>query len=233
MTTANDVIQDALEMLGIYGPGDTVSNADQSRMFFLLNAMLDEWAAQNIFPQQLISLTATLVATQAAYTIGASGASITAARPNQITYGQSAASVTMSASTSKVSVVSAVEYQALLAYAPAAGRTNTAWYNPTYPNGTLTLLPTPNAVGTLTFEAWYRLVSFANPTDVYSLAVGVLDALRDNLAVSAKTYFTNSPLDPVVVLRAATAKDFLRYQSQTSRAMFNRFTLATNPAKAA
>lgn len=232
MTTAIDLIQDALEQLGVYAPGETISEADAARVFFVLNATLDEMAAQNIFIYQLTPLTANLVVNKAAYTIGPNSADITSARPSQITYGQSAASATISATLSEVNVVSAIEYQALLANAPLPGRPDTAWYNPTYPLGTLNLLPAPSAVGTLIFQAWFRIVQFATLSQDYEIAVGVLDGLRDNLAVAAKAYFTSAQLDPIIAARAMVARDFLRYQAQTSRAMFNRFTLASNPAKA-
>lgn len=233
MTTANDVIQDALEMLGIYGPGDTISAADQSRMFFLLNAMLDEFASMNIFLYQITPLTLTLVASQAAYTIGPSGASVTAIRPTQITYGEAAATVTGGSTTTFMDVVSAVEFQALKSYGATPSRPQYAWYNPTFPSGTVTLLPAPDSVGTAVVNAWYRLARFDTQTDDYTFAVGVLDGLRDNLAVSAKPYFTNAALDPIITARAAVARDFLRYQGQTSRAMFNRFALTSNPQKVA
>jgi hypothetical protein len=130
-----------------------------------------------------------------------------------------------------VNVVSQIEFQALAANNPANGTPNTAVYNPSFPNGTITVLPTPAAPLTLTFTGWYRLARFPNLVADYILAVGALDCLRDNLAVYAKTYYREAQIDPVIVMRAAQSKDFLRYQAQTSRAMFNRFTLSTRPQK--
>ena len=81
----------------------------------------------------------------------------------------------------------------------------------------------PKASYTLSFTPWLRLPAFATLTQDYDLAVGALDALRDNLAVAGKTYYREAQIDPVAVMRASASKDFIRYQGMTSRAMFNRF----------
>lgn len=234
MSTAQDVIQDAMEMLGVYAPGETISAADAARCLFVLNALLDELAAASIFVYALTSATVSVVIATSTYTIGPSNTpAVLAARPDKITTGPGAASLTVAGAKSPVNVVSAIEYQALQASNPASGTPDTLWYNPTYPLGTLSVLPPPNATATLSFTAWARIVSFPDLTTTsFTLALGVLDGLRDNLAVAAKTYFRDSQLDPIIVQRAMVSRDFLRYQGQTSRAMFNRFVLSTNPQKA-
>jgi hypothetical protein len=231
MPTAADIIRDALEAIGVYSPGDSITAADNGRALSLLNAMLDQWAAQTIFVYSVVSLTCPVVQGISQYTISESGVNVTAPRPDRIAYGPGAATITVGTTATSVNVVSAIEYQSLQAYGNDQGTPDTLWYNPTYPRGTLNLLPTPSAAGTLTFAAWQRLFSFTEEADV-TLAVGVLDALRDNLAVEAKPYFTDSQINPILIQSAATSKDFLRYQSLNSRASMNRFTLTTNPRKA-
>lgn len=232
MTLASDIVQDVVEMLGIYSPGETVSSADGARGLFLLNSMLDELAGENIFVYQAPPSTGNvLTAAKASYLVGLIGADITLARPNKISYGEGQASVTIAAATTPVKVVSAIEYQSLLAYAPAPGTPDTLWYNTTYPNGTLNFLPVPSATGTFSFNPWSILTSFASLSTNVTLAPGMLDALRTNLAVYSKSYFRDAQLDPIIASLAAMAKDFLRYQGQTSRGMFKRFTLSTAPQK--
>ena len=231
MTAAMDIIQASLEMIKVYMPGETVSQADAARCFDMLNVMLDEWAARQTFVYNANTLTVTIGPAQPTYTIGNATASNTSARPQQITYGPNAASVTVAGVTTPVNVVSSLEYQELLSNAPPPGTPDTLFYAPRYPQGFLNLLPTPLVVGTLSFQAWYRLTSFATPTQSYTFAVGVQDALRDNLAVEATAYFKDAPLDQAIAMRAAGGQDFLRYNGQTSRAMLNRFTLSTKPQK--
>lgn len=232
MTTASDIIQDALEQLGIYGPGETMTAADSARGIAVLNIMINNWTAENIFVYSTTPLTATITSSAATYTVGQNGSpSVLANRPNRVDYGPGVASVTVSGTIYPVNIVSAVEFQALQGYAPPSGIPDTLWYNPTYPNGTLNVLPTPNSTGSLSFSAWYALTSFSTLTQDYTFSQGALEALRDSLSVALKPYYETANLDPVIAARAAEAKDFLRYQAQTSRAMFKRFTLATNPAQ--
>ena len=229
---ASDIVQDVLEMLGVYSPGETVSSADAARVLSVLNAHLDELAAQNIFVNQIAAVTgAALTAGKSIYTIGPTGADITAARPERIVYGAGAASVTVASAVTPVRVVSSIEFQSLAAYVPAAGLPDTLWYNPTYPLGTVTLLPVPANSGTFSFNPWVVLSFFSTLSTSATLTTGVLDALRIGVAVKAKSYFRDAQLDPVIAASSAEAKDFLRYQSQTSRAMFKRFTLSTAPQK--
>lgn len=231
MTLASDITQDVMEMLGIYSPGETVSAADGARLLALLNQHIDELSAQQIPVYQITAATGTLTAGKSVYTIGLIGADITAARPDRISSGDGAATVTIASVTTNLKVVPSIEFQARSAYNPASGTPDTLWYNPTYPLGTITLLPNPSAGGTFAFNPWSVLASFATLSTAATLAVGVLDALRIGLAVKAKSYFKDAQLDPVIAATAVEAKDFLRYQSQTSRAMFRRFTLSTAPQK--
>jgi hypothetical protein len=236
MPSAQDIIQDALEDLGIYGPGDTISAADQDRSLFLLNSLLDEWAAQNLFAYTLNSTPMSLLAGMNRYTIGP-GAQINVPRPDRITYGPGAASLVVTdvtgkvISTTPVDVVSAVEFQALQSYAAPTGLTDTMYYQPAYPLGIINVMPVPNVYGKITFAAWQRLPNFTDPYAEVVFAPGAQDAIRYNLAVYAKPYFTSSQLDPLIMGQAATTKGFLHYQSLNSRAMLNRFVLPSNPQK--
>ncbi len=224
MTQALDIIQDAFELLGVYAPGDTISAADSGRALSVLNSLLDEWSAQNLYVYALNSLTAAVASGTAQYTVGEASASVTALRPDKITYGNGAASLTVGSATTPVKVVSSIEYQVLAGAAPASSLPDTLWYDTsTYPNGTLNLLPKPNVTGALTFTAWQRILSFPVQTTAYTLAVGVYEALRDNLSSKLKPYFTDSQLDPMVVESAMAAKNALVYQSVGSRAMMSRF----------
>jgi hypothetical protein len=223
-TTANALMQDAYEELGVYAPGETISAADEARAFSVLNEMIDEWAAENIFVYQLIPRTFNTIINQSAYTIGQNGSpTINASRPPAIAYGPGEANITISAVETSINVVSAVEFQALDAYGASAGTPDTLWYKNGYPNGTLTLLPKPSAVGAVAFNAWDVLLAFADPQTSYELSVGFYEAIRNNLAVMLKSYFTDAQLSPDVATKALTSKDWLRFQSLVSRATLSRF----------
>ena len=232
MPAAQDLVQDALEMLGIYAPGETMSSADAARGLSSLNIIIDEFASQQLFIYQFVPVSFETIIKNPMYGIGqGAGATVNTARPSQVVTGEQEASITISGTKTEINVVSAIEFKSLAGYAPAAGTPDTLWYNPTYPNGTVNLLPTPTAVGTVLFNAWEILQSFANLDTKASLAVGVQEVLTDMLAVKLKSYFSEGVLNQVVAARAMGARDILRYQSMKSRATFNRYALSTNPAK--
>lgn len=317
MTTARDLIQDALEMLGVFSPGENLDAADAARSLLVLNALMDELAAENIFVNSVNQINLGLTIAKPTYTVGSIGADVTASRPYTIAYGEDAANVSspgrgsgyeindtgiisvgssnatyiitaivpggavagysltnngtaystnaaattatggpqpgegtgfqlsitasggaITASTfvgsvigAPVQVVSMIEFQSLAAYTPSAGQPNTLYYRPSFPLGLLNLLPTPNAALTLSFQAWQRILNFPTLDTSFSLAVGVYDALRQNLAASVKTYFRDAQIDPMIIQAAAASRAFLRYQSINSRALMNRFVLPTNPQK--
>lgn len=231
-TTANDLIDDALEMLGVKSPGDPTDAADQQTMLLVLNALLDELAAEQVFVYGTTALSLTLTINRGIYTIGNTGApDINAPRPPAIAMGPNAASLLRTGVTYPLNVVSAIEYKAALANAPVPGTPNTLNYTDGYPLGTLKLLPVPAVVYALTFQSWVRILSFPTLTTGYTLAVGVFDCLRQNLAVSGKTYFRDAAIDPLIIQAAVVSRAFLRLQSINSRAMLDRFQLPTNPAK--
>lgn len=317
VVTAHDLIQDALEMLGVGSPGETNAASDENRCLIILNGLLDELAAEQVFVNSETEVTTSLTISKAVYTVGLNGADIAAPRPQTIAYGESAAAVsspglgidyevndtgtitvgsanatyiitaiapggavagfrltnpgtayaTNAAATTAtggpqpgdgtgllisitagggpitasalvgsvigapVQVVSMIEFQSLAAYAPSPGQPNTLYFKPAFPLAIVNLLPAPSSILNLTFLAWARIVSFPTLTTGYSLAAGVFDALRQNLAMSAKTYFRDAQIDPLIMQAATVSRAFLRFQSINSRAMLDRFQLPTNPAK--
>ncbi len=75
-------------MLGVYAPGDAISDADTSRMLFLLNAFLDEQAAQQVYFYGCTTVNASLVVGRSSYTIGQSETSdVVVEKPLSVTYG--------------------------------------------------------------------------------------------------------------------------------------------------
>lgn len=315
--SANGLIQDALEMLGVYNPGEPLESADVARGFFVLNSMMDELSAKSIFVNQALPQALTLVANTASYTIGPVGASITAPRPSMIQMGPAQASLSSTGRGKKyalndtgvisggtgdatyritgvqdggavsailltfggtssyttnptaatttggaqpgvgtglvlsttvgggvvtaialtgavigqpVDIISDIEASAQAAYAAAAGYPTSLNYKPTFPLGTLSVIPTPSAAYNLFFQSWLRLIQWPSLFTEYTMATGVIEGLRGNLAIACKTYWSDSQLDPIIPVRAGQALDFMRYQGIGSRAMMKRFVNNSNPA---
>ena len=226
--TAGELIQASLETIGIYGPGETMTDADAARGLAELNEMLDQWAAEYLYVYQLTTQTATLTTAQASYTIGNTGTpDVSGVRPLRVQYGQGAAAVTISTTTTPVAVVSAVEWNSIYNVSPGVGTPNALYYDPQYPLGVLNVAPTPNAGASLSFSSLVILSSFAGLTTSANLSQGVLDAVQASLAVRLKPFYSEGQLDPAVGMRAAEAKDLLRYQTLNSRALLKRTMVST------
>ena len=62
MATALDIIIDALQKLGAYAPGETLSDADAQRGLSVMNDMLDTWSNETLMiycnQQQSIAMVA-------------------------------------------------------------------------------------------------------------------------------------------------------------------------------
>lgn len=222
---ASDIITDALQKLGVYAPGEAVSDADMTRGLTCLNDMLDQWQNEYVFVYSLATLTMNLVNGSASYTIGPPGsyATIVSGRPNKIQAGPGAASVVSGGTTYPVNVVSRLQWSAIQSVDPGPGVPDTLFYDPQYPVGVLNVAPTPNANGmVMTFYSLVPFTLFALQSASAAFFQGTVDALKGNLAIVMKPYFTAAQIDPVVVAMAQSSKEYLRTQGVTSRAMLKR-----------
>lgn len=226
--SAQTLITNAFQSIGVYAAGQSLASTDSTIGLTVLNMLLDEWANENIFVQQYTATTLTITPIKASYTIGPTGADLTAPRPNNIEYGPGAASCTVSAVTTAVNVVSQIEWASIFSISPGTGTPDTLFYDPTYPRGILNLSPTPNASGTVTFNAASVLSSFPTLGTTAILAIGVQNAVQNNLALDLLPYYRSlAQPNPRLMADGAEGKDFLRYGSITSRAMMGRRLITT------
>ena len=82
--TRDQIINEALEILGIIGDGDTASANDRTSCSLTLNLLVKNWVTKGWMPWVYETVTHTLVSGTQSYTIGPSGADITANRPARI-----------------------------------------------------------------------------------------------------------------------------------------------------
>lgn len=82
--TRDQVILEALEMLGVIAAGDSLSTEDRTTCSRTLNLIVKEWATNGWMPWLYQTTNTTLVVAQASYTISPSGANITANRPMRL-----------------------------------------------------------------------------------------------------------------------------------------------------
>ena len=183
--TAQDVIKDALRELGVLGKAQNLDDDDAQRGLTALNDLIDSWSLKPYAIYSLVERTHTLVASTASYTIGATG-TIAVARPTQI---KTAFIRDSNSIDHPVEVRSYLEYQDIVDKAVTSDLPDYIYYNPTHPNGTLFLFPTPSTGNTLhlTVEALLSTLSALSTT--FTMPTGYRRALRKNLALELAPMF--------------------------------------------
>lgn len=229
MTTALDIITDALQNIGVYSPGEQISAADSATCLTVLNDMIDQWNEEYIPVYALTTVTGNIVGAQLTYNVG-SGAAFNIARPIAIQFGPQAASCTISSVTTPINVVSQLEFENIEKTNAVAGTPLYAFYDPQYPVGVLNINPAPAASsGTITISAWVAAATLAALSTSNVFASGAVRALKTNLAVRLQAYFLDSPISQALALESIEAKGALEYTNMVSRAMKRRHKMQREP----
>ena len=206
MTTALDLIQDALEKLGVYAPGQPINAADGARGLSSLNQMLDSWSNENLSCVSILEQSLTYVPNQSAYTIGPGG-NVNLTRPLSIiaTPG-SAYTVDFNGNQYQMDVVTRAQWNLRGSRNTNSNFPDTLFYDPKFPLGILNFDPMPNIGYTAYFDSYLQLSDFATLNTTLSLPPGYQLAITSNLAVFLKPYYADAQLNPLVLLQAAESK---------------------------
>lgn len=204
MTTARDVIYAALEELGASAPGESVPMAHAERCRVTLNDMLDGWSNEDLMVYCYTTQTFSTVNGTAAYTIGPSGASITATRPLKVEQ----AWINLSDGT-KLDLCLIEQRDYSLLNSTESGQPTHLFYDPQAPLGIVRLWLKPNAAYSVSLLSYQQFTSFDNLTDEVQLPAGYVAALKKNLAVEIAAFFGKNPL-PVTVELASQYKGKLK-----------------------
>jgi hypothetical protein len=201
-----DIIQDAFELLGVYGPGDTISDADAQRMRNVLNDMLDVWSNESLACFCLTTNSFPLVVNQSAYTIGPGG-DINGPRPLRVIDAPgSAYLLDVNDNRYLMNVLDQMTWNMQTTAVANSNLPDLLFYDPQYPLGIINVWPTPNINYNCYFTSYTQLGDFAELSTSFSLPPGYKRAITTNLAVSAKAYFTGAQMDPDVKEEARETK---------------------------
>lgn len=208
MATALDVISDAFAMLGVYGAGGTASAADVALALQVLNDMLDSWSNESLATFVILETSFPIVPGQQSYTIGPSGANITAARPIRILEDPGTAFVRDTNSNDfAIQVWPRDKWNQIGDKGDTGNIPTVLFYDPRFPLGVLNLWPVPNLSGyTVYFDAYQQFGAFASASAAFSFPPGYKRAVGVNLAVELKPYFLDGTIDPVLIKIAADTK---------------------------
>jgi hypothetical protein len=192
--TAQNLITRAYRLCGAISSGQEPTSDESDDGLEALNEMLTSWSEQNITVPYRVEDVATLQAGKTSYTIGIGG-DINTERPLSV---QEAWLVDASGSSYEFEITMMLREYARIVLKNQLQRPYRAWYEPTYPLGTLTLDGMPDQVYTLNFWSLKQLTEFSALTTESVLPVAYDRAMRFNLAIELGGELGN-PLDARVV----------------------------------
>lgn len=207
MSTALDIITDALISDGIYAPGEALSAADSAQGLTCLNDMVDSWSNESLITYAKAEQSVVLTPGKYQYTIGTTGSpDINATRPLRILDGYGTCYILdTNANRYPVTVMQQDQWNLIGNIAQVNSNIpSRLFYDPQFPLGVINLFPVPNIGWTLYFDSWLQLTEFATLTTAVSLPPGYLRALKRNLAVELWPYFKGwNTNPPAALLKAA------------------------------
>lgn len=220
--TAGSMIQDALEMLGIYAPGETVADSDAERCLGVLNKMIDSWSNEALTCVSIYDQAIPLQVNKASYTIGTqfgvgefligtsgigSSPDINLPRPLKLLDGPGTAYIVDTNNNRyDVDVVPRDKWNLIGSPDANTNIPSIVFYDPQFPLGVINVFPVPNVSYILHINSYLQLAEFPTLSATLQLPPGYEEAIVSNLAVRCKPYFKDAQLDPIIVDLAKISK---------------------------
>lgn len=168
MTIANDLISQALRLAGVSASGETPEASDAEEALVDANNMLGQWSTEDLMLWYSKIDSVPLVAGQISYDVGPTGTSLVTVRPIEITQANYRTSDGLDL---PVRVVPFDSYQRLIQKTTSQTTPQIMTYQPTNPNGTILVWPTPVS-GTLRILSNNLLTTIADLADDVPMPVG-------------------------------------------------------------
>jgi hypothetical protein len=210
--TAGTIIANALRELKVLRwPGQTPATEESADGLTALNNMIDSWSTERLMLPYASFSRYPLIAAQAVYTIGPSGANLTGPRPIRI---DAAGIVQLAYNSGAGDFRTPLEIIPETAWVAIADKTATSdiplklYYAPTPGTATLYLWPIPNVSSATSLElsVWAALAAFPDQTTDVPLATGYARALVFNLALELGSTMPGADLTQAVVSNAQESK---------------------------
>ncbi len=184
--TGDDVISEALILIGVKYAGQTISPEAQATSLLGLNLLLGEWNATGQAVYSVEREQFSLIGGQTAYTIGPTGTFVTT-RPEKI----ETWAVTTSGGTSDDGVpMNSTEFEKVNEDASLVGsRIRALTYDAAVPNGNIRIYPIPNGGQTIALWVWNQLAEVTDTALALAFPPGYYKGIIYNLAVDLAPKF--------------------------------------------
>lgn len=190
-TSAFDICTGSLKLIGVLADGETATNDQMTDAYARLQEIVDGLGVQRFTMLTRTRTVYPLVANQATYTIGPSGADFTAARP--VTVEGCGLVLNSSSPPLELSLTPLTDdlYQAIGIKAQTSTLPTEFYYNPTMPNGSIFLWPTPTVnTNTLAVYVPLAVTQFVSLAASVTLAPMYAKALRYRLGMELAIEFS-------------------------------------------
>lgn len=209
MTTARDVITQAMKDIGAIGVGQTPSAEDITDGFVRLNGMISQWAQKRWIVYHLINQVFTATGA-VSYSIGLGG-DIDTTRPAKVqaAFFRLQTSGSGNAVDYQLEVLNAREDYNRIALKQMNSFPVCLFYDSGYPLGHIYIWPVPNSSYEIHLTLKQPLTQFTNLSDTVVFPPEYEEAMRLNLAVRLSIPF-QLPIQPQLAVMAKASLNVLR-----------------------
>jgi len=218
MALISDFTRAALTKVGVVPIGEPIAAVHETLALQELNSVLSEWSVEGLLLPYSVTQSLSTVNGTASYTWGASG-NINTRRPVELTD----AVITVSTGVFEQLLVTNNLYRYREYTSLPSGRPCEVYYNPTYPQGTVTFYPTPDAVYPVS------LIATVSPIPVLSSDTSLLPPEYDSalaLETAVRLLNTFSMDSPLLVKQAKAAKEALLTNNSKRHIRLSKFDRA-------
>jgi hypothetical protein len=212
MTTVRDLIEDALEDIGVIAGGSALTAEDAKSCLRVLNRMVSSWANESLMIYTVDRRTFAMVANQQDYTIGVGGTFVTPypVRPGQIEL----ASVILNGVEIPIDILNDEQWRDISLKAPYQPVYSTIplqmWADGNYPLNGLHFWPIPTTPVPLILSVWGQITAFPDINTVISLPQGYENAIVSNLAVWCAPKFAREASQTTMALASRSLAQIKR-----------------------
>ncbi|HEA65891.1 hypothetical protein LCGC14_1902440 [marine sediment metagenome] len=209
--TVQQAINRAFGKLSLFGPGEPLPPEDNAIAKVCFQDMMGEWVNDQLMVPFTVLESFTLTAGTLSYTVGETApVDLNTVRPEQI----DSAFIREDNYDYPVNIIGEEAYNRIaLKSEPWRFRPYQLWYNPTVPNGTITVWPSPSSAVDLFFSSEKP---FTEPTSVTANMMAGLGYPRNyhniivyNLAVELAPEYGKTPADSVIVKAEKGKRDLI------------------------
>ena len=208
MTTAGELIEGSLRLIGQLAEGEQPSNGAYKDGLAALNMMLDSWSTESLSVFTTQEQAFTWPSGEATQSLGPSGDFI-GHRPVQLAESTYYKDPTTGISYG-IKIINQSQYDSIALKTVSAPYPQVLWINTNMPNIDMYLYPVPSRNLDWLFVSYEELSQPAEVTTTLSFPPGYLRAFKYNLACEMATEFGVEPPTQVLKLATASKRDIRR-----------------------